>query len=360
MTAVIDTDIATKYIAGRVVLEFTPRSRFLSLLAVGLALLIAGTAQASQITCNAYDGANHTNTNSSNCAASGLNNSPQTATHTISVPVDQDTSIDMFDTFTLTQNISAFASGTLGTAHGLASVSGSNTPASYGYTSTYSLHDENGFTRKDANGDPLIVHFSVTDPNPLFYNMDAESDLQWADVITLFAPGAAPGTMLNFNISAPMTASVSSSDCTAGNAVALNTFAVENTVIIHGMAFFGGTTISSAGTFASACDPNGNGSLSSTFQAPVGSVLLLEGELKLRASGSGNGPSFSAMADASNTGHYHLDVLTPNAFYLDENGSVNGFASPQPQSAGVPEPGTVGMLCFGLVVMSVARRKRKP
>lgn len=64
----------------------------------------------------------------------------------------------------------------------------------------------------------------------------AGAQLNWHDVITLFAPGAAPGTMLSFNISAPMHASLNSSDCTAGNALATNYFEVDRASISYGRA----------------------------------------------------------------------------------------------------------------------------
>jgi hypothetical protein len=348
--------------------KYTAPTRFPALLAAGLVLLIGGTAgRASTITCDigqqssdiAPYHTSKTDSNSSTCAASIQNIGTLTATHTISVPVNQTTSIDMFDTFTATENTSAFGSGTLGTTHAYASFSASATPASYSYTSDYIQLDENGLPQRDANGDPIVVHFSTTDPNPLFPAGGGGAVVTWDDVITLYDPGAAPGTMLSFNISSPLDASLTSSDCSAGNATGSNVFEVDYAGRINGVNY-GAAYISSASQYGNACDPAGNGSLSSTFQAPVGSALYLYGSLTLRARGGVgvNGTSFSAVADASNTGNYNLDVLTPNAFYIDENGSVNPFASPQ-QSAGVPEPGTVGMLCLGLAAISFARRKRK-
>jgi len=357
--ALADTRIATKY---------TAPTRFPALLAAGLVLLIGGTvARASLITCDVSQvsidiapyNTSKTDSNSSTCAASIQNTGTLTATHTVSVPVNQTTSIDMFDTFIATETTSVFGSGTLGTTHAYASFSASATPASYSYTSDYFQLDANGLPERDANGDPIVVHFSATDPNPLSPGGRAGAIVTWTDVITLYDPGAAPGTMLSFNISSPLDASLTSSDCSVGSATGSNYFEVDYAGTVNGITY-GAANISSAIQYGNACDPADNGSLSSTFQAPVGSVLYLYGSLTLRVGGgvAANGTSFSAVADASNTGNYNLDVLTPNAFYIDENGSVDPFVSPQ-QSAGVPEPGTVGMLCLGLAAISFGRRKRK-
>jgi hypothetical protein len=262
----------------------------------------------------------------------------------------------MFDTFVQTVNDRAFAIGSLGTAHGFASFNGSNTPAFYSYTSTYSLHDANGFTIYDANGDPQIVHFSVTDPNPIPNGgVTAAAGVDWWDVITLFNPGAAPGSMVSFSISSPLHASFSSTDCSLARTGASNTFEVDYAGSINGVSF-GTTVIGQALDFQFGCSPQNNLSFSSVGQAPVGSHLYLSGSFRIRVDGSVNESGVSAIADASNTGNAYLDILTPGAYYVDENGATNLFASPA--ASGVPEPGTMSVLCVGLAALGLARLKR--
>ena len=328
-------------------------------------------AQAAVINCSVGDStsiepfrSSMDNSGSLGCGASVLTPRTQSVTNIVSIPLSSFTSVQIPDVFTFTETTNASASGTLGSSHASVSITSTNTPKAYNYTSSFDATDENGHLIRDANGNTIPVHFSLSDPNPLGSNFAvfAGARVGFTDVITLVGPS--PGAMISIHISAPLSASFSSSNCNVGRGLADNTFYVSNTVIVNGVTYADPSGLLGSAIEMSAGCPNPGeiGFLDATFQAKAGSKLFLEGGLRVTAALNGDylrnfdETSFTATADASQTGKYVLDILTPGAYYVDESGLINPFASPLATT--VAEPATLALFGIGLAGLGFSRRKR--
>ena len=304
-------------------------------------LAFSGAAQAAPTTnCQAYDGVSASQNGVTSCSASVNDPFADSVTHT--VYLDPELTVPQQDMFTINQTRQASISGSLGTYHASASVSGDLNTNYYHYTVVNSQGQ---------------VTAEATDLNPLTgVTSQGVAQVDWNDPLMFVAAGL---TSVQVRVNVPLSASIVS-NCITGNGLATATVDLNTG---PAQTFLGGTASS-----VSVCSPGQNFSAPALVTVPVGPQVNLHGFFKITASISGwlVDPGYSnytdpnvghafASVDASNTAHFYLDVLTPGAHYyrLADPTAIDGYATP------VPVPAAWPLMTSGLALLGFARRGRQ-
>ncbi len=165
---------------------------------------------------------------------------------------------------------------------------------------------------------------------------------EWHDSITIVSDSLPLGTpvstrfLLNFlGVSICVVSDTSLAGVSAGGGVGLQV----GTVLVTG------SFIDCAG---------GNGLLTIDYDAAIGSVIPISGQMNLGAvAGAFTNGNASGFLDASHTARTYVDIVTPGASYVAASG--HSYALPEP----VPEPSNFIQLSLGLSALSFLRSRCK-
>lgn len=289
----------------------------------------------------------NTQSNPTQCSTSQTDNYSTTK----AVPIGD----DEFVTFNYSQASNASVSATIGSLHGQATASATDSPAYYTYT--------------DADGNAAIQTNTLIEPP------EGGSGLaSWADTITL-ENGNGSTSEVEFQVTLTLNATTTTSNCSEGSFGSTDAGAVASVNLFGAGESFqgGGTTLQ---VVQEAC---GGSTPTETIKAiiaePSGTGVPISGSLNLGADAATGYPnpaapdlsafvqSSSASVSALDTASVYIDPITPGAYYVDSTGAMNFLETPSGSSGGsgpmtTPEPNELALLALGLPFIAALRTRR--
>jgi hypothetical protein len=259
---------------------------------------------------------------------------------------------DQFVTFSYSQSAQASVSATLGSLHGQATASATDSPDYYEYT--------------DADGNAAIQTNTLVEPG------EGGSGLaSWSDTLTL-ENSDHNNSEVEFQVTLTLNATATTSNCSEGSFGSTDAGAIASAYLFGaGESFQGGGT-----TLQVVQDACGGSTPTETLKAiiaePGGSGIDIAGALNIGAEAATGYPnpaapdlnafvqSSSASVSALDTASVYIDPLTPGAYYTDSTGAIDFLETPASGGTGMPEPGSLALLALGLPFLAALRNRWRP